>query len=109
MDVLYAIYDVQLAQHGGMDGLRDRDMIESAPARPRQLARYSEPPLDAANLAAAYASDIVRKDGFNDDNGRTAWFTARLFLLVKGCALNFTPPDAIGAVLALATATMSEA
>jgi prophage maintenance system killer protein len=32
--VVFAIHDRQLAEHGGMDGIRDRGAIESARAPP---------------------------------------------------------------------------
>ena len=46
--VVFAIHDRQLAEHGGMDGIRDRAMVESALARPAQLAHYGNP--DVADL-----------------------------------------------------------
>ena len=107
--VLYAVHDAQLAQHGGMDGLRDRNMVESALNRPQQQATYADPPPDAADLAAAYAYGLVRNHGFSDGNKRTAWIAARLFLLDNGLTLVYRQADAIDAVLALAAGTMSEA
>ena len=69
--VVFAIHDRQLAEHGGMDGIRDRAMVESALARPAHLAYYGNP--DAADLAAAYAYGITKNHGFVDGNKRTAW------------------------------------
>jgi len=48
---MHAIHDRQIAEHGGLDGVRDLGAIESALARPRNLASYGEP--DAAALAAS--------------------------------------------------------
>jgi death on curing protein len=72
-DVVFAIHEVQLARHGGLDGIRDRNVIESALARPKQQTIYGDPPPDCADLAAAYAYGIARNDGFSDGNKRTAW------------------------------------
>jgi len=107
-EVLYAIHDMQLAQHGGIDGIKDKNLVESALARPRQQDVYGEPPPDAADLAAAYAYAIVRKHGFSDGNKRTAWVAARLFLLDNGVHLTFAASEAITAVLALADGTLPE-
>ena len=79
-----------------MDGVRDRGMVESALARPANLARYGSP--DAAELAAAYAYGIAKNHGFLDGNKRTAWVTARLFLADNGRGLDFDPVDAIRAM-----------
>ena len=93
VNVVLAIHDRQLAEHGGADGIRDRNAIESALARPLNLAAYGNP--DAADLAAAYAYGLARNHGFVDGNKRTAWVTARLFLADNGQCLAFAPLDAI--------------
>ena len=49
-EVLYAVHAEQLAEHGGLEGVRDTNAFESALARPEQLAHYGNP--DAADLAA---------------------------------------------------------
>lgn len=38
--LVYAVHEVQLARHGGLDGLRDQNAVESALARPEQLNFY---------------------------------------------------------------------
>ena len=96
LNVVLAIHDRQLAEHGGADGIRDRNAIESALARPLNLAAYGNP--DAADLAAAYAYGLARNHGFVDGNKRTAWVTARLFLADNGQRLEFDPRDAIRVV-----------
>jgi len=104
--MVYAIHDRQLAEHGGLDGLRDRSAIESALARPRNLAAYGDP--DAAALAAAYAYGLLRDHGFADGNKRTAWVIARLFLADNGYLLRFAPVEAVRTVEAVAAGTLGE-
>lgn len=82
--VVYAVHDVQLARHGGLGGIRDRNAVQAALARPCQLAAYGDPPPTACDLAAAYAFGLARSHGFSDGNKRTAWVVARLFLLDNG-------------------------
>ena len=91
--VVLAVHDRQLAEHGGLDGIRDPGAIDSALARPVNLAAYGDP--DAASLAAAYAWGIAMNHGFADGNKRTAWVTARLLLADNGYGLEFEPADAI--------------
>ena len=81
-------------------------MIESALARPVHLAEYGAP--DAAGLAAAYASGIVKNHAFIDGNKRTAWVTARLFLADNDVTLEFDPLDAIEAMQDVAAGRMDE-
>jgi hypothetical protein len=52
-DVVYAIHDRQLDEHGGLDGVRYKGAIESALVKPQNLVAYTKP--DVAALAAAYA------------------------------------------------------
>lgn len=103
---VYAIHDCQLSEHGGLDGVRDDGAIESALARPRNLAEYGAP--DAADLAAAYSYGMVKNHGYADGNKRTAWILARLFLLDNGVKLRFDPIEAVRAVERLAGSEMSE-
>ena len=106
LDVVLAIHDRQLAEHGGLDGVRDPGMIESALARPVNLAEYGDP--DAAELAAAYAVGLAKNHAFIDGNKRTAWVTARLFLADNGRSLDFAPRDAIRTMEDVAAGRIAE-
>lgn len=89
-----AIHDAQLAEHGGLPGLRDRGLLESALARPKNLLAHATPPAaapDAFDLAAAYAYGLARNHAFIDGNKRTAYVTCRLFLLLHGA--DMAAPD----------------
>ncbi len=105
--VIHAVHDRQLAEHGGADGVRDAAGVESALARPVNLASYGAP--DAADLAAAYAYGLARNHGFVDGNKRTAWIAARLFLADNGYRLGFDPVDAVRIMEGVAGGTVTEA
>lgn len=105
-DVVFAIHDRQIAEHGGSDGIRDLGAIESALSRPQILAYYGDP--DAAGLAAAYAFGLLKNHGFVDGNKRISWVTARLFLADNGFGLSFDQQDAIKTVEGLAGSVVSE-
>jgi len=105
-DEALAIHDRQLAEHGGGVGVRDDGAFESALARPINKWSYGED--DLASLAAAYAFGIARNHAFVDGNKRTAWVLARLFLVLNGAELRFSPADAIAVMLALAAGELSE-
>ena len=106
-DVILAIHDRQIAEHGGHDGLRDMGAVLSALARPRNQAVYGA--VDLADLAAAYAFGLARNHGFTDGNKRVAWIAARLFLADNGATLRFEPLDAIRAMEAVAGGLLAEA
>ena len=87
-EVVLAIHDQQIAEHGGTDGMRDMGLIESALARPRNLASYSTS--DVFDLAAEYGYGIARNHGFIDGNKRTAYVVTLLFLRLN--AHHLTAP-----------------
>jgi len=102
-DVL-AIHDMQLSEHGGAEGVPD---LESALARPRNLAACGEP--DAAALAAAYAFGIGKNHPFVDGNKRTALVVLELFLELNGSVLTADDVACVVVILALADGSLSEA
>jgi len=106
VELVYAIHDRQLAEHGGLVGLRDPGALESALARACNRWAYGEGDLCA--LAAAYAYGVARNDPFSDGNKRTAWVLARLFLALNGVQIRFTQEDAVRTVLRLAGGELSE-
>jgi len=101
-----AIHDEQLAEHGGMPGVRDMALVESALHRPRNLAAYGAP--GVADLAAAYAYGIARNHGFLDGNKRTAFVVAYVFLLDQGYELMASDQEAVTTMLAAAAGEMAE-
>lgn len=106
-NVLYAVHDEQLAEHGGLVGLRDANALESAIARAQQLAHYGAP--DVAELAAAYGFGIARNHPFSDGNKRTAFVAVELFLALNGHELTADDSDCILTMLRLAAGDTEEA
>jgi len=104
--VILAIHDMQLAEHGGGSGVRDDNLLESAMARPINLAAYGNP--DAAALAAAYGYGISRNDAFIDGNKRTGFVAAELFLRLNGYQLVADDADCVLTMLAVASDDLSE-
>src|SRR3546814_606506 len=105
-EVAMAAHAEQLAEHGGGEGVRDAGLLESAMARPQNLAAYHE--LDAAELAAAYAYGIARNHPFVDGNKRTAAVVSETFLVLNGYVLTATDAELVVAFLALAAGELSE-
>ena len=81
-EVVLAIHDHQIAEHGGTEGIRDMGLIECALARPRNLASYSA--ADVFDLTAEYGYGIARNHGFIDGNKRTAYVVTLVFLVLNG-------------------------
>ena len=92
-DVVLAIHDRQLAEHGGLGGIRDEGLLDSALARPQ--SRHADGAAGLQELAAASAYGIARNHPFVDGNKRTAWAVARTFMAMNGLRLI---PDRAGSV-----------
>ncbi len=106
-DIVLSVHDEQLAEHGGLPGIRDMAAVQSALARPRNLASCQNCD-DIAQLAAAYAFGIARNHGFADGNKRTALVVADLFLMLNGYELVSSPAENVLTVLAVADGSLSE-
>lgn len=107
-DLVLAIHDRQLAEHGGSSGLRDNGLLESALARPQQLYAYGEPAPDLVDLAAALAFGLARNHPFVDGNKRTAYVSYLSFLALSGGELVATAEEKYVTMLALAEGTLSQ-
>jgi len=105
-DVL-AIHEMQLSEHGGADGIRDRGLLESALARPQNLAAYGDP--DVAALAAAYTFGIAGNHPFVDGNKRAALVVLEFFLALNRHALAADDVQCVLTILALADGSLPEA
>jgi len=101
-----ALHDMMLADYGGMSGVRDDNMLESALAKPRQLFAYGKPTL--AEMAAAYAAGVVKNHPFLDGNKRTGFMLGAAFLERNGHEFFATEVDATLKTLALAAGEMDE-
>ena len=104
--VMLAVHEEQLAEHGGASGTRDMGLLESALARPENLAHYGVP--DIADLAASYGCGIARNHPFIDGNKRTAFVAVELFLLLNDLELSADDADCVLTMLAVAAGTLDE-
>lgn len=99
-DLVFAIHDRQLAEHGGVDGLRDEALLRSALGRPLNPFTYGSP--DIVELAAIYAAGIAQNHPFVDGNKRTGFIVGVLFLELNGYRFTASEAAATQAVLELA-------
>lgn len=105
--VIIAIHNEQVAEHGGICGIRDDGLLDSALARPQHQSCYCS--ASVFDLVAAYASGIIRDHPFTDGNKRTAFLASYVFLVINGWQLQASEIDALNVVLALATGEIDEA
>jgi death-on-curing protein len=105
-EVILAIQEELLARFGGLAGLRDEGLLDSALNRPKQVFHYGSPTL--FDLAAEYALGIVKNHPFLDGNKRAGFMAAYTFLGVNGYDLNAPEADAVVQTLALAAGEIDQ-
>ena len=105
-EVVLAIHDEQIAEHGGLAGLRDAGLLDSALARARNL--FAHEGSDIVALAAAYGFGIARSHPFNDGNKRTSAVVTELFLVLNGIELKASDAEVVRVWLALAQGSLGE-
>lgn len=101
-----AAHAEQLSLHGGPEGVRDQGALESALARPLNLAAYGDP--DPAALAGAYAFGLARNHPFVDGNKRTAAVVSVGFLILNGFSFAASEADLTVHFQELAAGNLSE-
>ena len=104
--LILAMHDEQLAEHGGALGVRDAGLLDSALARPLNRSGYGDP--DIAELAALYAIAIARNHPFVDGNKRTAYVALETFLALNGCAFPVSDAEAVVITLMLGGGEMRD-
>lgn len=104
---LLLLHGESLAEHGGLSGLRDEGLLDSALARAQNLAAYAQP--DLASLAAAYGVGVAKNHPFVDGNKRAAFLAVGLFLALNGYRLAASQIEATQAMLAVAAGELDEA
>lgn len=108
LDVAIAAHQMLLAEHGGLVGVRDRGLLESALVRPQQLFSY-ELGSSIFDLAASYSYSLAKNHPFADGNKRIALMVAAIFLEINGYELDAPETDAVIIFQQLAAGEITEA
>lgn len=107
LDVILAVHGKTVSEQGGLAGVRDQKLLESALARPQNLASY-ESEATLCDLASAYAFGIAKNHPFLDGNKRVAFYASVGFLRINGKNLKASEVDAAGTFLDLAAGAITE-
>ena len=105
-ETVLALHDRLLGEFGGLSGLRDEGLLDSALARPENPFAYGKPTI--FDLAASYAFGLVKNHPFIDGNKRIGFAAATVFLEINGCRFQAAEADATIQTLALAAGALDE-
>ena len=106
-DVVIAVHQILLAEHGGLPGIRDEALLDSALSRPQQHFTYSEKP-SIFELAASCSYGLVRNHPFVDGNKRVAFTAAAIFLEINGYILDASEAETVITFEQLAAGDLDE-
>ena len=106
-EVVIAVHQMLIAEHGGSLGIRDRGLLESALNRPRQRLSYGNDS-SMLDLAASYSYGLAQNHPFVDGNRGVALTTAGVFLELNGFSLDAKEADASVIFEQLAAGTLTE-
>ena len=104
--IVTAIHDEAIYEFGGLAGVRDIGLLESALDRPRNQLAYEK--TDLFELAATLCVGVTKNRPFIDGNKRTALLATRAFLFLNGFALEPGEEDEVLTMVAVADGSMRE-
>ena len=102
------IHQVLVEQFGGVPGVRDEGLLESALSQPKAtfFSELLHPTIH--EQAAAYLYHIAMNHPFLDGNKRTAFGAMEAFLRLNGYNLSFSDDEAYDMVMWVAQGDMSK-
>ena len=106
-EAVVALHRESLAEHGGLDGIRDEGLLQSGLHRCSQRAHY-EPDASLTDLAAALAFGLARNHPFNDGNKRIALVASFVFLEINGRSVTAPEIETYEVFMALAAGDLTE-
>lgn len=101
------VHRLQIEEHGGLPGVRDFTLLESALARPQNHYAHNQT-IRIPEIGAIYAKSISQNHPFNDGNKRTALVTSFLFLEINGFEITATEEEATIMFIGLASNEVKE-
>jgi len=106
-ETVLTLHEQSLAEFGGLSGIRDEGLLDSALSKPENLCAYGKPTV--FDLAASYGFGLVKNHPFIDGNKRVGFIVAVVFLELNGYRVRATEAEAAVQTLALAAGELSEA
>ena len=89
------IHDDKIFRYGGLPGIRDSDLLESAIAAPQAAMSFGYLRSFPWEMAAAYLFHIARNHPFLDGNKRTALACMLAFLEMNDSPMQISNAEAI--------------
>jgi death on curing protein len=109
LDEILAIHRDQISRYGGVEGVHDWGMLQSAIAMPAASFGGQSLHTDLYEMAAAYLFHLVQNHPFVDGNKRVGVAAALVFLKLNGITIHVTTADLVKTVLGVAQGKIGKA
>lgn len=106
ISAVLTIHAEVVREFGGKSGIRERGLLESALARPKQLHHYEK--ADLFRLAAAYSFGVIKNHPFIDGNKRTGFLVAYAFLKINKVEVTATEEETVIVMVGVADGSVDE-
>ena len=106
-EMVVALHRESLAEHGGIDGIRDEGLLQSALHRCVNRSA-TEPDASIAQIAASLGHGLATNHAFKDGNKRIAMIATFVFLELNGCRVVASEVDAYEVFIDLAAGKVTE-
>ncbi len=101
------LHHTLIEETGGMDGLRDEGLLESALETPFQSFGETDVYPSIQQKGARLSFGLIKNHAFIDGNKRIGTHAMLVFLSVNGIELNYTQQELSEMVLAVAAGNLS--
>lgn len=101
IDEIIEMNKTTITEQGGLHGLRDRNLLESAIANPQNIFYYQN--ADHYTIASSYAISIIKNHPFLDGNKRTGFLSMDLFLRMNNMKIEFPNTESVKTMVNVAT------
>ena len=101
-EAVLEIHQLQLSRYGGLDGIRDKNLLDSALSQPMAAFGGRFRHKDVFAMAAAYLFHIVLNHPFVDGNKRVGLHAALTFLDLNGHPIDVSNDELYIATMAVA-------
>ena len=108
LDTVIAMHSELISQSGGLDGVRDANMLDASINSPFHTfgGNYLYPTLQA--MAAHLAFSLIKNHSFIDGNKRIGILSMLVFLEINGLPVTCTDDELVSLGLGLADSTIDE-
>lgn len=107
LDEARNIHEVQINIYGGLHGIRDEGLLDSAINAPQSSFEGNYLYSDIYHMASAYMHFIIKNHAFLDGNKRTGSAVALVFLKLNKITLTLAENELFECTLKVATSKLS--